>query len=139
MSSSRYLDILEESELNLLVFNGDEMVFSSGSGGIMPLIEAIKGLDRDGLGELITADRIVGRAAVLLNIHLGVSEVHAMLISTGAKKLLKDRGIGFQFREETDAIKMKDGVIYCPFERLVQGISDPGEAYLKIKAKLGLM
>ena len=136
MSSNRYLDILEETGLNLLVFSGGETVFSSGSRGIMPLIEAIDGLDREGLGELVTADRIVGRAAVLLNIHLGVSEVHAMLISAGAKDLLKKHGISFQFREETDAIKMKDGVIYCPFERLVQGISDPEEAYVKVKAKL---
>ncbi len=105
----------------------------------MPIIEAIEGLDMEGLGELVTADRIVGRAAVLLNIHLGVSEVHAMLISTGAKDLLLEHGIGFQFREETDAIKMKDGVIYCPFESMVQGISDPEEAYIKVKAKLGEM
>jgi hypothetical protein len=139
MSSNRYLDVLEESGLNLLVFSGGETVFSSGSGGIMPLIEAIDGLDSEGLGDLVTADRIVGRAAVLLNIHLGVSEVHAMLISTGAKELLRVHGVGFHFREETDAIKMKDGVIYCPFERLVQGISDPEEAYVKIKAKLGLV
>ncbi len=114
-------------------------MFSSGSGGIMPLIEAIEGLDREGLGELVTADRIVGRAAVLLNIHLGVSEVHALLISTGAKDLLHKYGVGFQFREETDAIKMRDGVIYCPFERLVQGVSDPEEAYVKVRAKLGEM
>jgi hypothetical protein len=59
-----------------------------------------------------------------------------MLISTGAKELLSDRGIPFVFREETDAIKMKDGVIFCPFERLVQDISDPDEAYARIKAKL---
>ena len=139
MSVNHYLDMLEESGLNLLVFSGGETVFSSGSRGILPLIEAIEGLDREGLGELVTADRIVGRAAVLLNIHLGVSEVHAMLISTGAKGMLQKYGIGFQFREETDAIKMKDGVIYCPFERLVQGISDPEEAYVKVKAKLGEM
>ena len=139
MRSNRYLDILEESGLNLLVFNGEETVFSSRSGGIMPLIEAIEGLDRRGLEELITADRIVGRAAVLLNIHLGVSEVHAMLISIEAKKLLQTNGISFQFREETDAIKMKDGIIYCPFERLVQGISDPEEAYVKVKAELNDM
>jgi len=136
---SRYLEKLDESGLNLLVFNGDEVVFSSGSRGIMPLIEAIDSLDKEGLGELVTADRIVGKAAVLLNIHLGASEVHAMLISAGAKELLRAHGVRFYFREETDAIKMKDGVIYCPFERLVQGISDPEEAYVKIKAKLGQM
>jgi hypothetical protein len=129
--------MLEESGLNLLVFRGGETVFSSASGGIMPLIEAIDVLDSEGLGELVTADRIVGRAAVLLNIHLGVSEVHAILISTGAKDLLRVHDVGYHFREETDAIKMKDGVIYCPFERLVQDISNPEEAYIKIKTKLG--
>ena len=139
MSSSRYLEMLEESGLNLLVFRGGETVFSSGSRGIMPLIEAIEGLKRGSIGDLVTADRIVGRAAVLLNIHLGVSEVHAMLISTEAKKVLQKNQISFQFREETEAIKMKDGIIYCPFERLVQGISDPEEAYIKVKAKLSEM
>jgi hypothetical protein len=131
--------MLEESGLNLLIFRGGETVFSSGSRGITPLIEAIDNLNREGIGELVTADRVVGRAAALLNIHLGVREVHAMLISTRAKALLQKHGIGFQFREETDAIKMKDGVIICPFERLVQDISDPEEAYVKVKAKLDEM
>ena len=51
-------------------------------------------------------------------------------------RLLLERGIPFEFREETDAIKMRDGVIFCPFERLVQGVSDPLEAYDRIRAKL---
>ena len=36
MNSSRYLEMLEESGLNLIVFNGGEIVFSSGSGGFYP-------------------------------------------------------------------------------------------------------
>jgi len=133
---SRYLDELEESGMNLLVYRGGELVFSSDKKGIVPLIDAIDAIGGEGLGDLVTADRIVGKAAVLLNVYLGAREVHAMLISTGAKELLSDRGIPFVFREETDAIKMRDGVIFCPFERMVQDISDPEEAYAKIRAKL---
>ena len=133
---SRYLDELEESGMNLLVYSGGELVFSSDKNGIMPLIDAIDAIGVEGLGDLVTADRIVGKAAVLLNVYLGAGEVHAMLISTGAKELLSDRGIPFVFREETDAIKLRDGVIFCPFERLVQDISDPDVAYVKIRAKL---
>lgn len=133
---SRYLDELEESGMNLLVYRGGELVFSSDKKGIVPLIDAIDAIGGEGLGDLVTADRIVGKAAVLLNVYLGAREVHAMLISTGAKELLSDRGIPFVFREETDAIKMRDGVIFCPFERMVQDISDPVEAYARIKAKL---
>ena len=133
---SSYLKVLEESGKNLLVFSGGEVVFSSDEGGIAPLLEAIDAIGREGLGDLVTADRIVGRAAVLLNVYLGAREVHAVLISAGAKGLLLERGIPFEFREETDAIKMRDGVIFCPFERLVQGVSDPLEAYDRIRAKL---
>jgi len=133
---SRYLDELEESGMNLLVYRGSELVFSSDKKGIVPLIDAIDAIGGEGLGDLVTADRIVGKAAVLLNVYLGAREVHAMLISTGAKELLSDRGIPFVFREETDAIKMRDGVIFCPFERMVQDISDPEVAYAKIRAKL---
>jgi len=133
---SRYLDELEEWGMNLLVYRGSELVFSSDKKGIVPLIDAIDAIGGEGLGDLVTADRIVGKAAVLLNVYLGAREVHAMLISTGAKELLSDRGIPFVFREETDAIKMRDGVIFCPFERMVQDISDPEVAYAKIRAKL---
>jgi len=136
MTLSRYLDELEESGMNLLVYSGGELVFSSDKNGIMPLIDAIDAIGVEGLGDLVTADRIVGKAAVLLNVYLGAGEVHAMLISTGAMELLSDRGIPFVFREETDAIKMRDGVIFCPFERMVQDISDPDVAYAKIRAKL---
>ena len=136
MTLSRYLDELEESGMNLLVYRGSELVFSSDKKGIVPLIDAIDAIGGEGLGDLVTADRIVGKAAVLLNVYLGALEVHAMLISTGAKELLSDRGIPFVFREETDAIKMRDGVIFCPFERMVQDISDPEVAYAKIRAKM---
>ena len=136
MTLSRYLDELEESGMNLLVYRGSELVFSSDKKGIVPLIDAIDAIGGEGLGDLVTADRIVGKAAVLLNVYLGAREVHAMLISTGAKELLSDRGIPFVFREETDAIKMRDGVIFCPFERMVQDISDPEVADAKIRAKL---
>ena len=133
---SRYLAMLEDSGQNLLVFRDGEVIFSSGSRGVAPLVEAVDAFGREGLMGVVTADRIVGRAAALLNVFMGAVEVHALLISAGAKEVLGGHGVGFEFREETDAIKMRDGVVFCPFERLVQGVSDPEEAYLMIRAKL---
>ncbi len=133
---SRYLALLEDSGQNLLVFRDGEVIFSSGSKGVAPLVEAVDAFGREGLMGVVTADRIVGRAAALLNIYMGAVEVHALLISASAKEVLGSHGVGFVFREETDVIKMRDGVVFCPFERLVQGVSDPEEAYLMIRAKL---
>lgn len=133
---SEYLERLKASGLNLLIFRDGEVIFSSGGKGVTPLIEAIDTLGRERLRRSVTADRIVGRAAVLLNIYLGASEVHAMLITTGARRELEKHDVSYEFWEETEAIKMRDGVIYCPFESMVQGIEDPAEAYRRIKEKL---
>lgn len=133
---SRYLAMLEDSGQNLLVFRDGEVIFSSGSRGVAPLVEAVDAFGREGLKGVVTADRIVGRAAALLNVYMGAMEVHAVLISAGAEEVLGSHGVGFEFREETDAIKMRDGVVFCPFERLVLGVSDPEEAYLMIREKL---
>jgi len=133
---SEYLNRLEESGANLMVFRNDDVVFFSKSRGICPLIEVIDTIGREGLKGVVTADRIVGKAAALLNVYLGAVEIHAMIMSDGAKALLANYGVNFSFREETDVVKAKDGVVYCIFEKLVWDVSDPEEAYRLIRAKL---
>ena len=133
---SRYLEQLVKSENNLMVFRGDELVFSSSGRGIAPLIEAIDTIGRENLIGVATADRVVGKAAALLNLYMGAVEVHAGVISSGAKELLAEHGVGFEFLEETDVVKAKDGVVFCPFEKLVWDVSDSEEAHALIRAKL---
>ena len=136
---SRYLRQLKESGMNLLVFRGDDVIYSSSGRGVSPLLGAIEEVGLEGLEGVLTADRIVGRAAALLNLYMGVSEVHALVISTGAEGLFRGHGVAFDFAEETDVVKAVDGVLFCPFEKLVQGISDPGEAFVAIREKLAEM
>jgi hypothetical protein len=133
---SRYLEQLVDSENNLMIFRGDELVFSSSGRGIAPLIEAIDTVGRENLSGVVTADRVVGKAAALLNLYMGASEVHAGVISGGAKVLLSEHGVQYQFLEDTDVVKAKDGVVFCPFEKLVWDVSDPEEAHTLIRAKL---
>ncbi len=133
---NRYLEQLVNSENNLMVFRGDELVFSSSGRGIAPLIEAIDTIGRENLIGVTTVDRVVGKAAALLNLYMGAVEVHAGVISSGAKVLLSGHGVQYQFLEETDVVKAKDGVVFCPFEKLVWDVSDPEEAYTLIRARL---
>ncbi len=133
---SCYLEQMVNSENNLMVFRGDELVFSSSGRGIAPLIEAIDTIGRENLIGVTTVDRVVGKAAALLNLYMGAVEVHAGVISSGAKVLLSGHGVQYQFLEETDVVKAKDGVVFCPFETLVWDVSDPEEAHALIRARL---
>jgi hypothetical protein len=82
------------------------------------------------------ADKIVGRAAALLMLYSVPAEVHAVVITKKAKELLESGGVKVFPDSEVPAIKEKNGRIYCPFEAMVQGISDPEEAYSAIVAKM---
>jgi len=131
-----YLEELEKTGMSLMVHKGDGVIFQSDSGGIRPHLEAMEELGRETLRDSIMVDKIVGRAAALLILYSGAAEAHASVISASGKEAFRNNDMRFTFAEETEHIKMKDGRIYCPFERMVQGISDPEEAYRAIVAKM---
>ena len=119
-----------------MIWRHAEVIFSSPSKGIRPHLEAIERLGKEKLRDTVIADKIVGRAAALLMLYYVPAEVHAGVITTRAKELLEVCGVGVYPNAEVSAIKEKDGRIYCPFEAMVQGISDPEKAYNAIVSKI---
>lgn len=132
---SLYLDELTRTGLSLMIYRGEEVIFSSRGHGIVPLLEAVEAIGRDGLRGSIVVDKIVGRAAALLALYIGASEVHAGLISAGARELLTRCGLRHHFGRESSIIMGWGGSGVCPFEGLVADIDDPEEAYRRIRAK----
>lgn len=131
-----YLEHLEKSGKSLIICKGGRVIFESDSQGIRPHIEALEKLGRKSLKGSIILDKIVGRAAALLILYSSASKVYTLLVSSGARSLLESHKVGLIFREETPFIKMKDGVFLCPFERMVQDVSDPEYAYNIITRRL---
>jgi hypothetical protein len=130
-SMSNYLNILEETGNSLMIYKNGDLIFKSSLKGIRPHLEAIKELGEKLEGSLMV-DKILGRAAAFLVIYAKAAEVITAVVSTPGKRIIEKFSIKYSYREEVPHIKMKNGVIYCPFEKMVQGIDDPNEAYLAI-------
>ena len=78
-------------------------VITSDKRGVAPLAEFIwGGTDISGFS---AADRVVGKAAAMLMIKAGITEVFALTISENAEKLLKSHGtrVSFMTRDKTVA------------------------------------
>ena len=132
---NHYLDILEETGNSLLIYKNGELIFESNLKGIRPHLKAINELGTR-LENTLVVDKILGRAAAFLVVYIRAAETIAGVLSTPGKRVLEKHGMKFSFREEVPHIKMENGVIYCPFERMVQGIDDPEEAYEAIVEKM---
>ena len=121
-----YLDILESKGNSLMVYKEGELIFESDLGGIRPHLKAIDELGRQLEGTLMV-DKILGRAAAFLVIYSKAAEAITNIVSSPGKQVLDAHNMKFSYREEVPHIKMENGVIYCPFERMVQGIDDPDD------------
>lgn len=131
-----FMKRLENQGLNLLVLKDGKPVYSSGNGGMAPLLEAI---DRFGLPALrgsTVVDRIVGKAAALLIGYFGAEKVYAKLLSMGALRVLEKQGIRHASEKVVDNIMNEDKTDICPFEKMVLGIEDPREGYEKLNQEL---
>ena len=120
-------------EHTLRVFSGETLVFYSDGKWLYPLFELENFLSTSDLdpAALAVRDKIIGRAAALLLIRLGIRNVHAGIMSKLGKEALEKYGV----RYECDTLVER---IDCRTEEILAGEFDPEKAYtiLKRRAKL---
>lgn len=119
-----------------VICRGDDIHMSE-KRGVAPLIELLD--SRIDVRGYSAADKAVGKAAAMLFVLLGVSEIYAAIMSRSAKKILDEYGIKYSCGEEVEYIinRKKDGM--CPMEKAVVDIDDPAEAQKEIKETIEKM
>ena len=112
-----------------LVQNGT-VLFTSSLRWLHPLLElegflASSSVD---VSRCLLRDKIVGRAAALLMVRLGIRAVHAGLLSRLGEAVFVDRGVRYSYDSLVDRIA-------CRTEDLLKKVTDPEEAHRVIVAR----
>lgn len=113
-------------------FVNNEHIITSKERGVKPLLEQIE----IGLHGFSAADRVVGRAAALLYVLLGIDALYAKVISKSALEVLSQFSISCEFETVAVQIRNRRGDGPCPMEEATKGISDPEEGLAAIRKKL---
>ena len=116
-----------------VICRGDD-IHTSEKRGVAPLIELLD--SRIDVRGYSAADKAVGKAAAMLFVLLGVSEIYAIVMSRSAKKILDGHGIKYSCGEEVKYIinRKKDGM--CPMEEATLPCRTPEEALAAIRRRL---
>ncbi len=115
---------------SLEVYAGDELIFFSDRNWVYPLLDLEQFLATGGRpeGELIARDKVVGKAAAMIMVHLGIARIHAVMMSELARNFLAVRGIPFDHERLVPRIP-------CRTEEILKDVEDPAEALRMIKQR----
>ncbi len=123
---------LENQNLTCIV-QKDDRVLTSRLRGIRPLLDWIA--QGENLRGAYAADRIIGKAAAMLYVLMGVKGVFAEVLSDSGLAVLKKYGVCEEYAALTPNIKSRDGSGLCPMEQTVLTIDEPFTAYVALSKK----
>jgi hypothetical protein len=107
-------------------------VFFSAGKWLHPLFELEDFLPSSGLdrSSLLLRDRIVGRAAALLIVRLGIRRLHAQILSRPGKEVLEAHRVEHTWGELVERIA-------CQTEAALADVEDPEAAYTWLRQRAG--
>ncbi|MFA6619196.1 MAG: DUF1893 domain-containing protein [Candidatus Neomarinimicrobiota bacterium] len=125
----------KENRVLLIVKHG-EVIFSSSKNGIQPFFDALDTRSKNEYLGCSIADKVIGKAALMLAAYLGAKGVYTPLASQHAV----DAGQALTLDLKADAVvpyiinRQGDGM--CPMEEAVLDIDEPEAAFIALKRRL---
>ncbi len=126
-------NILNDGNFTCVMCRGND-VLKETERGVLPLIGLI-----DSGAELLgysVADKVVGKAAALLFVYMGITEVYTPVMSDGAKSILTQYNIKYSCEKIVPYIINRAGDGACPMENAVKEIDSPAEALEAVRKRL---
>ena len=112
---------------SLILYREEHELFRSSGNWLYPLFELEEFLQSHRVDpeELRLYDKVTGRAGALLQLRLGIRQVHTDLLSSRAEEVFRHHGIHYTAETVTERI-------LCKTEELLADTLDPEEAYRRL-------
>jgi len=128
-------EILSTTDCSIVVISYGKIWKEQTGEGIRPILETIEEMGEDIHGSII-GDRILGRASALLCRYAKAQGVYSPQGTKTGIALLIMGGVPCQVDELIPFIKNGPGDELCPFEKMLEDVILPDEAYKILKEKV---
>ena len=115
--------------------NGN-IIFTSSKKGIQPFFNALEKNPQEFYSGCSIADRIIGKAAIMLAAYLGAKEVYTPLASQHAINASLKLNLNLIYNESVAFIINRTQTGMCPMEEAVLEVEDVEKAFDILKSKL---
>lgn len=125
---------LIKENLSFVAIDGVGKIYCSKMKGVAPGLELIE--KKINLEGGVIADKVVGKAAALLFVLLGVESVYGSTVSGHAEAVLQGANISLEYNQLVEGIINREKNGPCPLEYAVRDTQEPSEALILIQASL---
>ncbi len=126
-------DVLSKENLRICIVKDEKVVFKSNKRGILPMYTAVT-KHYDELNGAAVADRVIGRAAAMLNVYSKTSAVYSDISSESAIEILSANNINITYIKSVPYIKNRTKDDLCPIEKISSKLAT--DEYLKLLEKI---
>ncbi len=122
----------DNPEITFTAYFDGVPIFSSGDGWLHPLFELEEFLKPLGIdtSRVFVTDTIVGKAAAILLVRLGIRDVFAGILSDPAREYFESHNVAYAFGTKVERIE-------CKTEELLGDVDDSGKAYAILEERAG--
>lgn len=132
-NTEKALKLFKNGDYTCVLYKG-AAYYTTMQSGIKPLVDLLDcGKNCKGYSAV---DKIVGKAAAMLYVVMGVVEVYAEVMSEAAESVLSSHGIAAFPVTLVPAIMNRQNTDICPMEKAVENVDDPSEAVAVLTAKV---
>ncbi|MGQ9781215.1 MAG: DUF1893 domain-containing protein [Nitrososphaeria archaeon] len=121
-----------EKKLSFVIVKDGEVLAETKEQGIRALIETVFKDSRRLQGASL-ADKVVGKAVMLLAIKVNITSIYANVISIPALELAAKFPVSVVYDKAVKAILNRRRDDICSFEKIVKDIDNPEEAFKALK------
>lgn len=97
MNAEMCRQIMNDEDLKCVVADDDGVIYKSGAKGIIPMLELLQLCREKELKPLYQADRIMGKAAVIIALHCGIREIYSDVVSHSAAAIAERNDIAISY------------------------------------------
>jgi hypothetical protein len=131
---------LEEQEASCLIYNNEELLYTSNFIGVKPLLDFMEQYPQGFTDQkLVLVDKVIGKAALLLSSLIGIQDIYTPLASCIAVDSATLHNVALYAESVVPYIKNRDNTGMCPLEQSVIGIDDPVLALEKIREAIAIL
>jgi hypothetical protein len=126
------IQMIKEEKASCVLIKNNVILHSKLGPGVAPLI-ALYENNPEMLKGAFVVDKVIGKAAAMMTVLGGASNVYGIVMSTAAQTYLKKHGINAEYGRCVEVISNRTGDGLCPLEKSVLDVEEAEAGYPILK------